>query len=69
MDKDPRPIVKALGIKLIEIESLLDAPALYAAYRKAYELAQDGRPTLIYPTGCEKATCARSAKSSASPPR
>ncbi|HEY8239815.1 MAG TPA: hypothetical protein VIH35_00125, partial [Kiritimatiellia bacterium] len=51
MDKDPRPIIKSMGIEILEIESLADARRLYAAYREAYALAQKGRPSLIYPTG------------------
>ena len=51
MDKDPRPIVRAMGLKIIEIESLHDQRKLYGALRKGYELAQNGRPSLIYPTG------------------
>ncbi len=51
MDKDPRPIIQAMGIEIIEIPSLHDVVGLYAAYRQAYTLAQKGRPSLIYPTG------------------
>ena len=51
MDKDPRPIIQALGIELIEIETLMNQRELYAAYRQGYQLAQKGRPSLIYPTG------------------
>ena len=51
MDKDPRPVVAAMGIEIIEIKSLHDKQELFAAYRKAYTLAQAGRPSMIYPTG------------------
>lgn len=51
MDKDPRSIVAALGVEVIEIETLHDAPMLYKAYRKGHELARQGQPSLIYPTG------------------
>lgn len=51
MDKDPRPIVAALGVEVIEIETLHDAPTLYKAYLKGHELARQGQPSLIYPTG------------------
>ena len=51
MDKDPRPIIASMGVEIIEIPTLLDAKALYQAYRQGYELAQQGRPNLIYPTG------------------
>ncbi|MDZ4198035.1 MAG: thiamine pyrophosphate-dependent enzyme [Kiritimatiellia bacterium] len=50
-DKDPRPIVKALGVKVIEVPSLHDEQALYSAYRKARQWARKGRPSMIYPTG------------------
>lgn len=51
MDRDPRPIIEALGVEIIEIDTLHDAQILYAAYREGYDLAQRGRPSLIYPTG------------------
>ena len=51
MDKDPRPIIAALGIEILETPSLHDAATLYTAYHHAYERAQAGRPCLIYPTG------------------
>lgn len=51
MSKDPRPIVKSLGITVLEIPSLHDRARLFEAYREAYRLAQDGRPSLIYPLG------------------
>jgi transketolase N-terminal domain/subunit len=53
MDKDPRPIVEAMGVGIIECTSLHCAESLYAAYREAYAEAQAGRPTMIYPTGTE----------------
>jgi transketolase N-terminal domain/subunit/transketolase C-terminal domain/subunit len=51
MNQDPRPIIASFGIRLLEIRSLLDRRALFAAYREAFTSAQNGRPTLIYPTG------------------
>jgi transketolase len=51
MDKDPRPIIEALGITIVETPSLHEGVTLYKAYRHAYKMAQEGRPTLIYPTG------------------
>lgn len=51
MDKDPRPIIAAMGIELIEIPSLLDTSVLFQAYQQARELARQGRPNCIYPTG------------------
>jgi transketolase len=51
MDKDPRPIVEALGIEVLEIVSLHDRHDLFKAYKTAFELADKGRPSLIYPTG------------------
>jgi transketolase N-terminal domain/subunit/transketolase C-terminal domain/subunit len=51
MDRDPRPVVAALGIRVLEIASLHDRPALFGAYREALALARTGQPTLIYPTG------------------
>ena len=40
MDRDPRPVVAALGIQVIEIASLHDRAALFAAYRDALALAR-----------------------------
>ncbi len=51
MNKDPRPIVTSLGVTVLEIASLHDRARLFEAYREAYRLAQDGRPSLIYPVG------------------
>ncbi len=51
MDVDPRSIVSALGVEVLEIASLHDNAALYQAYRTGYQLAQQGKPSLIYPTG------------------
>jgi len=51
MDKDMRPIVKSLGVEILEIPSLHDTRGLFAAYRAAFQLAQQGRPSMIYPVG------------------
>jgi transketolase N-terminal domain/subunit/transketolase C-terminal domain/subunit len=59
MDRDPRPVVAALGIQIIEIASLHDRGALFTAYRDALALARTGQPVLIYPTGYRTAGAAR----------
>lgn len=51
MDVDPRNVIQALGIEILEIPSLCDNKSLYVAYREAYLLAQKGQPSLIYPVG------------------
>jgi transketolase N-terminal domain/subunit/transketolase C-terminal domain/subunit len=51
MDKDPRSIIESLGVRILEIPTLHDTAALYAAYREGWRLAQEGTPNLIYPTG------------------
>ncbi len=51
MNQDPRSIISSFGIRILEIRSLLERRALFAAYREAFTSAQNGRPTLIYPTG------------------
>ena len=51
MDLDPRKTIAALGLEILEIPSLHDNVALYGAYREAYQLAQAGKPSLIYPVG------------------
>jgi transketolase N-terminal domain/subunit len=51
MDRDPRPIVRTLGIEVLEIATLHDRRELFAAYARAYALAREGKPSLIYPVG------------------
>ena len=51
MNQDPRPIVASFGVKLLEIRSLHERAALFAAYREAFRLSQDGHAAMIYPTG------------------
>jgi transketolase N-terminal domain/subunit/transketolase C-terminal domain/subunit len=53
MDKDPRPIIKALGVDILEIDSLHDRKDLLSAYKQAFGNARAGRPTLIYPVGAQ----------------
>lgn len=51
LDRDPRPIIAAMGIEILEIRSLMDRNELFAAYGEAASRARAGRPTLIYPVG------------------
>ena len=51
MDKDPRPVIAALGIEVLEVSSFHDRQELFQAYKTAFELASKGHPSLIYPTG------------------
>jgi transketolase len=51
MDKDPRPIIQSLGIKILEIPSIHETAELYGAYKEGYTLALQGKSSLIYPTG------------------
>jgi transketolase N-terminal domain/subunit/transketolase C-terminal domain/subunit len=51
MDRDPRKMIEAMGITLIEIPSLHDSAGLFQAYREARLLARRGRPSMIYPVG------------------
>ena len=51
MDVDPRSVISAMGVEVLEVASLHDNVALYKAYREGYGLAQQGVPSLIYPTG------------------
>lgn len=51
MNQDPRAIIASFGVTILEIRSLHDRRGLFAAYREAFRNAQNGRPTLIYPTG------------------
>lgn len=51
MDLDPRLILAALGVEIIEIKSLHQLDELWGAYREARALAARGKPSLIYPVG------------------
>jgi len=51
MPKDPRPIISAFGIQIMEIPSLYDIVSLYKAYREACQLSRQGKAVMIYPTG------------------
>jgi transketolase N-terminal domain/subunit len=51
MNQDPRAIVSSFGVKILEIRSLHERANLFAAYREAFRLSQDGQPAMIYPTG------------------
>jgi len=48
---DPRPIIEALGIQILETPSLYDAGGLWQTLREARTLARNGIPSLIFPTG------------------
>ncbi len=54
MDKDPRPIIASLGIKILEIDSLHNPDSLFDAYKEASSLAESGVPSMIYPAGYPK---------------
>jgi len=56
MDKDPRPIIEAMGITILETPTLHDYTTLFPAYREARRLALEGRPSMIYPTGLTSTT-------------
>ncbi len=51
MRKDPRSIIAALGVEIIEVRSLHDRAEYYEAIHHARALAAGGRPALIYPLG------------------
>lgn len=48
---DPRAIIEALGVQILETPSLYDVATLWQTLREARALARNGVPTLIYPTG------------------
>jgi transketolase N-terminal domain/subunit/transketolase C-terminal domain/subunit len=56
MNQDPRRIIESFGIRILEIRSLHERKAAFAAYREAFGNAQKGQPTLIYPTGYGSST-------------
>lgn len=51
LDKDPRKMVEAMGVTIIEVASLHDSAGLFQAFREARILAAQGRPSMIYPVG------------------
>jgi transketolase len=53
IDKDPRQVIAAMGVEILEIPSLHDQAALFDAYAEAARLARSGNPVLIYPTGSD----------------
>jgi transketolase N-terminal domain/subunit/transketolase C-terminal domain/subunit len=59
LDRDPRPYIATCGIEILEIPTLHDRPALFDAYHRASELAQNGRPALIYPVGFSSSAVSR----------
>ena len=48
---DPRPMIEAMGVQILETPSLHDMGTLWKALREAYSLAREGVPTMIYPMG------------------
>lgn len=48
---DPRPIIEAMGIQILETPSLHDTGGLWQTLREARTLARNGVPSLIFPTG------------------
>ena len=48
---DPRPILEALGVQVLETRSIYDVAALWQALREARSLARNGIPSMIIPTG------------------
>ena len=53
MPRDPRGLIEACGVTILETPSLNCSESLFQAYREGTQLAQSGKPTLIYPTGGE----------------
>ena len=51
MNQDPRRIIASFGVRILEIRSLHERQALFGAYKEAFRDAQNGQPTLIFPTG------------------
>jgi len=57
--RDPRPIIEALGVQILETPSLYDVGTLWQTFREARTLARDGVPTMIIPTGKNDVTLAQ----------
>ena len=56
---DPRPIIEALGVQVLETPALYDVATLWKTLREARQLAREGVPTMIIPTGQSKVTLAQ----------
>ncbi len=56
IDADPRKIIEAFGVRILEISTLYDSCALFGAHREAVDT--EG-PVLIYPTGFQSTSEAR----------
>ena len=57
--RDPRPIIEAMGVQILETPSLYDVGTLWQTFREARTLARDGVPTMIIPTGKNDVTLAQ----------
>ncbi|MBR6020792.1 MAG: hypothetical protein IK066_00065 [Kiritimatiellae bacterium] len=55
---DPRPIVEALGVQVLETRALYDTATLWQVLREARSLARAGVPSMIIPTGQKGVTLA-----------
>lgn len=53
INRDPRTIISAIGIEILDIPSIHDHAALAAAYAEGFALAKRGKPSMIYPVGYE----------------
>ncbi len=51
MNLDPRPIVEAMGVKIVETTALCCPKGLFKAYKEAAALAKNGQPAMVYPVG------------------
>jgi len=51
MNLDPRPIVEAMGVKIVETTALCCPKGLFKAYKEAADLAKNGQPAMVYPVG------------------
>ncbi len=49
--RDPRPVIEAMGVQVLETPSLYDISTLWKTLREARALAKDGIPTMVIPTG------------------
>ena len=49
--RDPRPIIEAMGVQILETPSFYDVSMLWKTLREARSLAKDGLPSMIIPTG------------------
>lgn len=51
VNEDPRKLISAAGVEILEVASIHDRVNYFDTLKQALQLARDGKPSLIYPVG------------------